>query len=81
MKDRLFEALKKSSADYAEIRVETLETTQLAYRGREMETAEASAFQGGIVRACTKGGWGSSRSILWTRLNAVSSRPASAPPW
>lgn len=58
MKDRLFEALKKSTADYAEIRMETLETTQLAYRGREMETADASAFQGGIIRACTKGGWG-----------------------
>lgn len=58
MKDKLFESLKKSSADYADIRVETLETTDLAYRGKEIETSKVSAFQGGIVRACTKGGWG-----------------------
>jgi TldD protein len=58
MKDRMFEALKKSSADYAEIRMEIEQTTHLAYRGREMESAGSSTFCGGIVRACMQGGWG-----------------------
>jgi TldD protein len=58
MKDRLFEALKKHTADYVEIRLETEEATHLAYRGQEMESAGSSTFRGGIVRACTKGGWG-----------------------
>ncbi|MCK4391017.1 MAG: TldD/PmbA family protein [Desulfobacterales bacterium] len=58
MKDRLFEALKKGRADYVEIRVEMEETTHLAYRGREVESAGSSTFGGGIARACTKGGWG-----------------------
>jgi len=58
MKDRLSEALKRSTADYAEIRVETEERTWLTYRGREMDASGASAFSGGIVRACTRGGWG-----------------------
>ena len=58
MKDRLAEALKRTSADYAEIRLETLESTHLAYRGREIESAGSSVFSGGVVRACKKGGWG-----------------------
>lgn len=58
MKDRIKEALKKTTADYAEIRVEIEETTNLAYRGPEMESAGASSFCGGIVRACKRGGWG-----------------------
>jgi TldD protein len=58
MKERILEALKKSTADYAEVRVETEEATHLAYRGREMEVAGSTTFYGGIVRACTKGGWG-----------------------
>lgn len=58
MKDRLVDALKKSFADYAEIRIERVESTHLAYRGREMESAGSSVFHGGIARACTKGGWG-----------------------
>jgi predicted Zn-dependent protease len=58
MKDRLFEALKKNSADYTEIRVETLDTATVAYRGKEIEAASVSSFRGGIVRACVRGGWG-----------------------
>jgi TldD protein len=58
MKDRIKEALKKTKADYAEVRVETEEITHLAYRGPEMESAGVSSFCGGIVRACQNGGWG-----------------------
>ena len=58
MKDRLFQALKKSSADYAEIRYETEDTASLAFRGKDVEGAGTSSFHGGMVRACTRGGWG-----------------------
>lgn len=58
MKNLLMEALKKSTADYAEIRIETHQRTWLGYRGREMESAGSSSHRGGMVRACTKGGWG-----------------------
>ncbi len=58
MKARLLKALQKSTADYAEIRVETEDSSVIAYRGREVETAGTSSVRGGIVRACTRGGWG-----------------------
>ena len=58
MKDRLFDALRRSTADHAEIRVELCEATELAYRGREIERADSSSLCGGMARACTKGGWG-----------------------
>jgi len=58
VKDRLHEALKRSTADYAEVRFETLDTTALGYRGKEVEQASTSRFAGGIVRACVRGGWG-----------------------
>ena len=58
MKDRLFEALKKARADYAEIRFETQDSTQIAYRGEEIEKVSSGKFSGGIVRACVRGGWG-----------------------
>ena len=58
MKDRLFEALKRSRADYAEIRFESNDSTGIAYRGREIENVSTGKFSGGVVRACTRGGWG-----------------------
>lgn len=58
MKDRLTEALRRSTADYAEIRFEARDGTTIAYRGEEMEAASSSKTSGGIVRACVKGGWG-----------------------
>ncbi len=58
MKDRLSEALKKSTADYCEIRFETADGTNAAYRGKEIESVSTGRHQGGIVRACVKGGWG-----------------------
>jgi len=59
VKDRLFEALKASTGDYAEIRFEHEDQTRLAYRGKEMESVSSSKHSGGIVRVCTRGGWAS----------------------
>ncbi len=58
MKDRLSEALKKSTADYTEIRYEIEDSTSFGYRGREVDRVSSSKLAGGIVRACTRGGWG-----------------------
>lgn len=58
MKQRLRDALAGVPADYAEIRFETSDTHHLVYRGRELESVGSSRFEGGIVRACVRGGWG-----------------------
>jgi len=58
LKDRLFEGLKASDADYAEIRFERNDTTAIAFRGPETDNVSSSKMAGGIVRACVKGGWG-----------------------
>jgi predicted Zn-dependent protease len=58
VKDRLLNALSKSTADYAEIRFESNDQTAIAYRGEEVDTAGSSKTRGGIVRACVRGGWG-----------------------
>ena len=46
VKDRLFEALKRSRADYAEIRFESNDSTGIAYRGREIESVSTGKFSG-----------------------------------
>ncbi len=57
--DRIRAALARSRADYTEIRLETRETTRVAYHGRRLETASTVHDSGGIVRALVRGGgWG-----------------------
>jgi len=58
MKQRLRDALAGCAADYAEIRFESSDQNHMAYRGRELESVGSSRYEGGIVRACVKGGWG-----------------------
>lgn len=58
LKNRLFEALKQSAADYADIRFETRDSTSVSYRGHEPEHVGSGVFCGGIARACIKDGWG-----------------------
>lgn len=58
MKDKLTEALKQSTADYADIRIFVEDATGLAYRGPEAEQVSTWTSVGGIARACTRGGWG-----------------------
>jgi len=66
--DRLTAALRRSRADYTEIRVERTWSTAVAFRGRRLESAAASEDQGGFVRALNRGcGWGvaSFTSLDW----------------
>jgi TldD protein len=59
MRDRIQEALKRSKADYIEIRIEEKETTRVVLRGKELEVANANIDKGGIVRCLIRNkGWG-----------------------
>ena len=59
MQDKINAALKSSRADYTEIRLEQKESTRVEYRGKNLETAQATIDVGGIVRCLIKErGWG-----------------------
>jgi TldD protein len=59
LKDRLAHALRRSPADYTEIRLEHTWSSAVSFRGRRLESATASEDQGGFVRALNRGyGWG-----------------------
>ena len=59
MRDKIEEALKQSKADYTEIRIEDKETSRVAFRGRDLETANANIDKGGMVRCLIRNkGWG-----------------------
>jgi TldD protein len=59
MRDRIQEALKRSKADYTEIRIEEKETSRVVFRGKDLELANANIDKGGIVRCLVKDkGWG-----------------------
>ena len=59
MREKIQEALKSSRADYTEIRLEEKESTNVAFRGKNLETAQATIDVGGVVRCLVKDrGWG-----------------------
>lgn len=58
MQDRLAEALKTHDVDYADIRIEDKTSSQVTFRGPELDQIGSSRTVGGIVRALYKGGWG-----------------------
>ena len=58
MRDLIESALKGHNADYIEIRIEDTETTNISFRGRELDEIGHSTGKGGNVRVCVKGGWG-----------------------
>lgn len=59
MRDKLADALKAGTdADYVEVRLSRGETTDLSYRGREVEQVGRTTGLGGCARALVKGGWG-----------------------
>ena len=59
MRDKIEEAVKRSKADYTEIRIEDKETCRVVFRGKELETANANIDKGGMVRCLIHNkGWG-----------------------
>jgi TldD protein len=57
-KDELQAALKQSTADYCEIRLEKSERTTIRFQGKELDTVSQSVDVGGCVRALHNGAWG-----------------------
>jgi len=58
MRDRFSRVLSRCNADYAEVRFEQSQTTQISYRGGKLEEVSRSYSSGGNVRALVGGGWG-----------------------
>jgi TldD protein len=59
MRDKIEEALKQSKADYTEIRIEDKQTCRVAFRGRDLETANSNIDKGCMVRCLVRNkGWG-----------------------
>ena len=58
MRDRLTEALKAHDVDYADIRIEDKTTSNVQFRGPDLDNIGSSRTVGGIIRALYKGGWG-----------------------
>lgn len=58
MRDILENALRKSDAEYTEIRIEDTTSSWASFRGEELDSIGSARTFGGIVRALAKGGWG-----------------------
>ncbi|HOQ99308.1 MAG TPA: TldD/PmbA family protein [Anaerolineae bacterium] len=58
MRDLITDALRGQRADYIDVRLEEAESTQVRFRGRELEELGRSRTLGGSVRALVNGGWG-----------------------
>jgi TldD protein len=58
MRERMEKALRKGDAEYTEIRIESVTSSWVNFRGEELDNIGSSKTLGGIVRALVKGGWG-----------------------
>jgi len=58
VRERIVSALRSQQADYIEVRLEESESTQVRFRGHELEEAGRTRALGGSVRALVRGGWG-----------------------
>jgi TldD protein len=58
MRERLANALRKSDAEYTEIRIEDVTSSWVSFRGEELDNVGSGKTLGGIVRALVRGGWG-----------------------
>jgi len=58
MRERMEKALRKSDAEYTDIRIEDVTSSWINFRGEELDSMGSSKTVGGIVRALVKGGWG-----------------------
>ena len=76
MLERIVDALERSRADYAEIRLERSTITTVAWRGRALEGAGTGTDVGGMVRCLNHGhGWG---IASFNRLDDLDARLARA---
>src|SRR5512137_2839714 len=59
MRERLTDALKRTPAAFADLRMERREVTHIVFRDDGLETVDSHVDQGGIARALLPGGgWG-----------------------
>ena len=58
MKDLIQDLLKKTDAEYAEIRLEETKNTRITYTGPDLEDCSENVSFGGNVRILHKGAWG-----------------------
>ena len=58
MKDLMRRALKRSTAEYCEIRIEETEQVYIGFRGKDIDQVSETVSAGGNVRALVNGGWG-----------------------
>jgi TldD protein len=58
MRERLEDALRRSDAEYTEIRIEDVASSWVSFRGEELDNIGSGKTLGGIVRALARGGWG-----------------------
>jgi len=74
--ERLLDAIQRSRADYADIRLERSSITSVAWRGRRLEGASTGTDVGGTVRCLNHGhGWG---IASFNRLDDLETRLARA---
>jgi TldD protein len=69
MRDKITDAIRKSKADYTEIRIENKESSTVVYRGKILETVTTGRDVGGIVRVLHNGNWGISTFNSLTELD------------
>jgi len=75
MRERMENALRKSDAEYAEIRLEEVTSSWVAFRGDELDSVGSYRNVGGIARALVRGGWG---YATFNDLNDLETRVAEA---
>jgi len=75
MRERMENALRKSDAEYAEIRLEEVTSSWVAFRGDELDSVGSCRNVGGIARALVRGGWG---YATFNDLNDLETRVAEA---
>lgn len=75
VRGRLVDALARSKADYAEVRLERTRATRVSFRGRRLELASERVDAGGCVRVLFRGrGWGVASFTSLDRLPLMVAR-------
>jgi TldD protein len=58
MRQRMVDALRRSDAEYTDIRIEDVTSSWVTFKGEELDSIGSSRRVGGSVRAMVAGGWG-----------------------